>query len=74
MESKLQAENFTQIFFDNLPQILVKLPSKAFDYCVKDYEKPYIAEKEKLCIEQYTQKYLFSIDHTLINFSKKILE
>lgn len=74
MESKLQAENFTQIFFDSLPQILVNLPNKAFDKCIEDFKKPYLSEEEKLCLKQYSQKYLFSIDHTLINFSKKVLE
>ena len=74
MESKLQAENFTQIFFDSMPQILVNLPNKAFDHCIKDFNKPYLINEEKLCLEQFSQKYLFSIDHTLINFSKKVLE
>ena len=74
MESKLRAENFTQIFFDSLPQIIVNLPNKAFDFCVKDFYKPFLSEIEKDCLQQYSQKYLFSVDHTLINFSKKVLE
>ncbi len=73
MESKLSPENFTQIFFDSLPQILVNLPNKAFDYCIKDFSKPYLEDNEKNCLKSYSQKYLFSIDHTLINFSKKVL-
>lgn len=74
MESKLRTENFTQIFFDSLPQMLVNLPSKAFEYCIKDFSRPYTSENERLCLEQFTQKYLYSIDHTLIYFSKKVLE
>ena len=74
MESKLRAENFTQIFFDSLPQILLNLPNKAFEDCIKDFNKPYLLEKETQCLRRYTQKYLFSVDHTLINFSKKVLE
>jgi hypothetical protein len=74
MESKLPAENFSQIFFDSLPQIIVDLPNKAFNYCVKDFKKPFLTETERICLQQFSQKYLFSVDHTLINFSKKVLE
>lgn len=74
MESKLNAENFTQIFFDSLPQILLNIPNKAFDNCVKDFSKPYLSERETECLKIYSKKYLFSVDHTLINFSKRVLE
>jgi len=74
MESKLPAENFSQIFFDSLPQIIINLPNKAFNYCVNDFKKPFLSEMELLCLQKYSQKYLFSMDHTLINFSKKVLE
>lgn len=74
MESKLKQENFTQIYFDSLPQILVKLPSKAFDKCISDFSKPFLSDSEILCLKNFSFKYLFSVDHTLINFSKKVLE
>ena len=74
MESKLRPENFTQIFFDSLPQILVNLPNKAFDNCIKDFSKPYLSDNETQCLKEYSQKYLFSVDHTLINFSKRVIE
>jgi len=74
MESKLKAEEFTQIFLDSLPLILINLPNKAFYHCINDFTKPFITEREQECLYQYSQKYLYSIDQTLINFSKKILE
>jgi len=74
MEAKLKVENFTQIFFDSLPQILENLPNKAFENCIENFERPFLSENEEKCLRDYSQKYLFSVDHTLINFSKKCLE
>ena len=74
MEAKLKAENFTQIFFDSLPQILEHLPQKAFVECIQNFERPFLSQEEINCLKDFSMKYLFSVDHTLINFSKKCLE
>ena len=74
MEAKLKVESFTQIFFDSLPTILENLPNKAFETCIKNFDRPFLTENEEKCLKDYTQKYLFSVDFTLINFSKKCLD
>jgi hypothetical protein len=74
MDAKLKVENFTQIFFDSLPQILENLPDKAFENCIQNFDRPFLSDIEENCLKDFSLKYLFSVDHTLINFSKKCLE
>ncbi len=74
MDKKLDTRSFTNIFKDALPATVVKIPEKAFSHCVKNYDLPYLSNEEKECVEQYTNKYLHSIDYTLINFAAKVME
>ena len=73
MEAKLNRESFSDIFENSLPGILTNLPGKSFNNCIKDMTLPYLSESEKECIKMNTLKYLYSVDHTLIYFSKKLI-
>lgn len=74
MDKKLNSEMFTKIFVDSLPNILNNLQFKAFNSCVNNFDLPFLNDEEKACVDYYSKKYLFTIDYTLIHFSKKVLE
>jgi len=50
------------------------LQGKAFNACVKDFEKPFLSQNEKHCVEAYTKKYLATIQSSVIYFSKRIVD
>lgn len=74
MDANLSRESFSEIFLNSLPSLLTNLPKKSFDSCIKDFSLPYLSDTEKECVKQNTSKYLFSMDHTLIYFSKKLIK
>ncbi len=74
MDATLSRESFSEIFENSLPSILTNLPKKSFDSCVKDFSLPFLNEIEKECIKNATSKYLYSIDHTLIYFARKLIK
>ncbi len=73
MDQKLTPNNFTQIFKDSLANLTLQIPKKSFDYCIKDFNLPYLKEEEKKCIFEFTNKYLCTMDYALIWFSKKLI-
>ncbi len=73
MDQKLTAQNFTNIFKDSVPNIVSQIPAKAFNACVKDYSLPYLNSEEKACVKDLTQKYMYSMDFSLLYFSKKLI-
>ena len=74
MDKKLDARSFTNIFKDALPGLVAGLPEKVFNHCIKTYDKPFLTQKEVFCVEYYTNKYLHSVDYTLIHFAGEIME
>jgi hypothetical protein len=73
MDQKLTPSSFTNIFKDSLSSVVTPLPQKAFDHCIKNYEYPYLSQEEKDCVKNYSQRYFYSMDYVLINFSKKLI-
>jgi hypothetical protein len=73
MEAKLSHDEFTNILENSLPSILNKLPRLAYDKCVLDQTRPYLTRLEEECIYSFTQTYLYTMDNTLIYYSKKLL-
>jgi hypothetical protein len=73
MDKKLTPQEFSDIFVNSFPNSVYNLQQKAFEYCIKDLDFPYLNIEEKDCIKFFTSKYLSSIDYTLINFSQKVL-
>lgn len=73
MDQKLTPISFTNIFRDSLPNLLTPIPAKSFQYCIKNYDLPYLSHAEKECVRLYTLKYLYSMDYILLNFSKKLI-
>lgn len=74
MDKKLNPRMFTNIFMDTLPAMVSDLPEKAFDECIKSFDRQKLNEDEIECLSHFTKKYLSAIDYTLINFSKKVME
>ena len=73
MDQKLSSHSFTNIFKEAIPNMVSGLPKRAFDNCVKNYDLPYLSIEEKDCLKEYSMKYMFSIDHSLLYFSRKLI-
>jgi hypothetical protein len=73
MDQKLTPQNFSSIFRDSVPNIVSNIPKKAFEECIKNYNMPFLSKEEKDCVRQYTKKYMYSMDHSLLYFSKKLI-
>lgn len=65
---------FANIFSDSYPEIVNKLPQTVFNPCVSNFDVPYLSEEERECVRKMTEKYLYSIDHTMLYFSSRIME
>ena len=74
MNNTITHDEFTQIFINSYPTYVYNLHKKAFDHCVTKYDLPYLSKSEESCINQYTKKYLLTIDSTIVYFTKKIVE
>jgi hypothetical protein len=73
MDKKLDSRSFTNIFREALPGLVAGIPERAFHYCINNYNKPYLSQEEAFCIEYFTNKYLHSVDYTLIHFAVKVI-
>jgi hypothetical protein len=73
MDQKLTPQNFTSIFRDSVPNIVCNIPKKAFEECIHNFNLPYLSKEEKDCVREFTKKYMFSMDYSLLYFSKKLI-
>jgi hypothetical protein len=74
MDATLTAQAFTNIFENSIPSIISNVPKISFDSCITDFKVPYLSVEEKECIKSLTKKYLYSMDYSLIYFSKKLIK
>lgn len=74
MDKNLTVEQFSDILMNSYHNYVHNLQAKAFDSCVDNFEKPYLSIEEKECISSYSLKYISTIQHTIVHFSRKIVD
>ena len=74
MDKNLTVEQFTDILINSYNQYVHNLQAKGFNACITSFDKPFISKEEDECLRTFTKRYLMTIQHSVVYFSKKIVD
>ena len=74
MDKNLTADQFSDILINSYHNYVHNLQAKAFNSCITNFDKPFLSQEESACISAYTLKYVSTIQHTIVHFSRKIVD
>jgi len=74
MDKNLTVEQFSDILANSYYNYVYNLQAKAFESCVKKFDRPFLSKEEDECLRTYTKRYLSTIQQSIVYFSKKIVD